>query len=451
MKKILGLGRVRPISIGILCLFTATMLCRRVAAQIDPANPMALFSVGRNQTEALKVNEHIYQATGFGNTFMVVTEAGNVIIDTSIAFMAPRHKSLLTKVSDAPVRYIILTHGHGDHTGGVSLWKQAGTEVIAQKNFVEFQNYQTRLRGFFARRNAAQFPRLAEMAPGRYGARDASPGNYAADIQATILFDERYSFELGGLTFELMHTPGETYDHLTVWIPELRAAFTGDNYYGSFPNIYTLRGTKPRWALDYVESLNKVLDLEPEVLLPSHGQPVYGKGEIKRRLTQYRDAILYVHDATVRGMNEGKDVYTLMQEIKLPPELDVGEGYGTIAWSVRGIYEGYAGWFDGRPEDMYETPVAAVYPDLVEMAGGAGAVADRAESLRQQGKLQEALRLVDIALQADAENVAALRIRLDVLQALRQASRNANESGWLEYGIRETQTHLERAEEFQGH
>ena len=77
----------------------------------------------------------------------------------------------------------------------------------------------------------------------------------------------------------------------------------------------------PRPALNYVESINKVLALKPEIVLPSHGVPIVGAANVQRVLTQYRDAILYVHDATVRGMNEGKDVYTLMKEIKLPPEL----------------------------------------------------------------------------------------------------------------------------------
>jgi alkyl sulfatase BDS1-like metallo-beta-lactamase superfamily hydrolase len=411
-------------------------------------DPMALFNVGRDQTAAFKVNEYIYEAFGFGNTFMVVTPAGNVIIDTSIVFMAPRHKQLLTSVSDAPVRYIILTHGHGDHTGGVRLWKGEDTQIIAQENFVEFQHYQARLRGLFARRNAAQFPRLVAAGGVRGTPQEPSPGNYAAEIVATTLFDETLTFQLGGLTFELYHTPGETYDHLTVWIPELKAAFTGDNYYESFPNLYTLRGTEPRYALDYVESLNKVMELGPELLLPSHGQPIRGNDEIVRALRKYRDAILYVHDATVQGMNAGKDVYTLMQEIKLPPELDVGEGYGTIGWSVRGIYEGYIGWFDGNPATMYETPASAVYPDLVEMAGGAESVAARAESLRQEGKLQEALRLADIALAADPENLTALKARLAAFESLRGRSRNSNESGWLEYGMTETKKRIERAEEF---
>ena len=433
-----------------VCALIVMMLAgANVSAQNNAgADPMALFNVGRDQTEAIRVNDHIYVAYGFGNTFLLVTPQGNAVIDTSIRFMAQRHKQLLTKVSDAPIRYIILTHGHGDHTGGVSLWKGDGTEVIAQEKFVEFQNYQTRLRGLFARRNAAQFPRLAAAG----GARDANPGdnpgNFAAEIEATILFDETYSLKLGGLSFELYHTPGETYDHLTVWIPELKAAFTGDNFYDSFPNLYTLRGTEPRYALDYVESLNRVLELKPELLLPSHGEPVVGNAEIARRLTQYRDAILYVHDATVKGMNEGKDVYTLMQEIKLPPELDVGEGYGTIAWSVRGIYEGYVGWFDGNPATMYETPPAAVYPDLVEMAGGAEAVAQRAEALRQEGRLQEALHMADIALASDPENLTALKARLAAFESLRSGSRNSNEAGWLEHGMSETRKQIEKAEEF---
>jgi alkyl sulfatase BDS1-like metallo-beta-lactamase superfamily hydrolase len=417
-------------------------------AQDDANDPMALFNVGRDQTEALKINDRIYEAFGFGNTFLVVTPEGNVVIDTSIVFMAQRHKQLLTKVSDAPVKYIILTHGHGDHAGGVPLWKGEGTEVVAQKNFVEFQNYQARLRGLFARRNAAQFPRLAAAGGIRGGQAATNPGNYAADIAATVLFDESYTFTLGGLTFELYHTPGETYDHLTVWIPELKAAFTGDNFYESFPNLYTLRGTEARYALDYVDSLDRVMELKPEILLPSHGEPVRGNDEITRRLTKYRDAILYVHDATVKGMNEGKDVYTLMQEIKLPPELDVGEGYGTIAWSVRGIYEGYVGWFDGNPATMYETPPAAVYPDLVEMAGGAEAVAGRAEALLQEGKLQEALHMAEVALAANPENLTALKARLAAFESLRAHSRNSNESGWLEHGMSETRKKIEKAEEF---
>ena len=167
-----------------------------------------------------------------------------------------------------------------------------------------------------------------------------------------------------------MRAPGETYDHLCVWVPKYKAAFVGDNYYDSFPNIYTLRGTQPRWALDYVASIDKILALAPEIVLPSHGQPIVGRDKIVERLTRYRNAIVYVHDATVKGMNDGKDVFTLMREIKLPSELNVGEAYGKVDWSIRGIYEGYVGWFDLNPASMYSQPPTVAEPELVRMAGG---------------------------------------------------------------------------------
>ncbi len=79
-------------------------------------------------------------------------------------------------------------------------------------------------------------------------------------------------------------------------------------------------------------------------------------------------------------MNDGKDVTTLMREIKLPPALDVGESYGKLSWSVRGIYEGYVGWFDGNVSTMFGAPSQA-YGDIVTLAGGPDAVAARALAL----------------------------------------------------------------------
>ena len=411
------------------------------AQQFNTINSPLL--AGRNQTEALKIHDNIYQATGFGNTFMVTTSEGNVIIDTSLVVNAQRHKQLLQAVDDGPVRYIILTHAHGDHTGGVNLWREEDTEIIAQEEHYEFVNYQSRLSGLFGERNAAQFPQLARGRSSSPSQIADSVDNYGATIQPTIMFDNEYRFELGGIEFIVMHTPGETYDHLAVWIPEFEAVFVGDNYYSSFPNMYTLRGTKPRWALDYVSSINAILELEPEIMIPSHGEPVIGFNAIEVAASRYRDAILYVHDQTVLGMNQGKDVYTLMQEIKLPTDLDIGEGYGTIAWSVRGIYENYVGWFDGNPSTMFSIPPSEVYPDLVALAGGADSVSELAQTYLDQESFELALHAADIALKSEAGNEPALRIRLAALQALLARTTNTNEAGWLQFGIRQTEAALE--------
>src|SRR5205823_14559605 len=131
------------------------------------------------------------------------------------------------------------------------------------------------------------------------------------------------------------------------------------------------------------------------------GQPIRGKDEVRRRLTQYRDAIQFVHDATVKGMNDGKDAFTLMREIRMPANLDVGESYGKLTWSIRGIYEGYAGWFDGNPSTMFETPALSVLPDLVNLAGGPDRVAELALQRVKAGQFVESLHLTGAALSAD--------------------------------------------------
>jgi alkyl sulfatase BDS1-like metallo-beta-lactamase superfamily hydrolase len=394
------------------------------------------------QIKVVRISPSIYMAPMTSNAYLVMTPGGNVVIDTAPARDAAEARTLLTAVSHAPVKYIILTHGHADHIGGIQLWKQPGTRIIAQRNYVELVNYVSRLEGFFAPRNAVAFNRPA-AAVGPWA------GNYAATVEPTILFDERYAFTLGGVRFELLSTPGETPDHLTVWLPAYRIAFIGDNYAGagmpepmSFPNIYAIRGTKPRPALDWTNSIDTVLALKPAIVLNGHGDPIFGEAEIVRRLTRYRDAIQYVHDETVKGMDAGKDVYTLMQEIRLPASYDLSEAFGKVSWSVRGIYDGYAGWFDGNPTSMYELPASSVYPDLVKLAGGPDGIVQLALARLAADKPVEALHLTDVVLAYDAANPAALKARIKTLQSLRERSENVIEDGWLQYGIRKAQEKL---------
>jgi alkyl sulfatase BDS1-like metallo-beta-lactamase superfamily hydrolase len=393
------------------------------------------YAADQTPTKAVKINSSIYMAPTSGNVYLVTTPAGNVIIDTASSEQAPVARKLLAAENQGPVKFIILTHGHADHIGGIDLWKEAGTQIIAQRNYVEFVNYVTRLEGFFAPRNAAAFNRPAQKV-GPWA------GNYGAKIEPTVFFDEKYKFTLGGVEFDLFSTPGETPDHLTVWIPAYKAAFIGDNYSGigipepnSFPNLYAIRGTKPRWALDWIKSLNTVLDLKPEILLNGHGEPIFGNQEITRRLTRYRDAIQYVHDETVKGMNSGKDVFTLMQEIKLPESYDLSQVFGKVSWSVRGIYDGYAGWYDMNPANMYELPPSSVYPDLVKLAGGPEAIARLALEKVGAGKPVEALHLTDVALAYDQKNSPALNARIKALEFLHDKCENYVEEGWLEFAI----------------
>jgi alkyl sulfatase BDS1-like metallo-beta-lactamase superfamily hydrolase len=377
------------------------------------------------------------------NTIVIDAPAGAVIIDTSRPPASRAHFELLQQSGIRKAAYVILTHGHGDHTGGVALWKSLGAKVVAQESFGEFLDYQRMLGGFFARRNGAQFQfaggagAVAAPAP-----QQAAQAAVATRIVPDITFRDKLELNPSGIKVELLHTPGETPDHLTVWVPSLKAAMVGDNFYESFPNMYTLRGTRPRWALDYIHSLETVLALEPEIVIPSHGPAIAGKDNIKAQLTKMHDAIVYVHDAVVKGMNDGKDVHTLMREIKLPPELDVGEGYGKISWSVRGIYEGYAGWFSGDAAEMFPEGRDSISPELVKLAGGPKAIADAAMKLVGQGKLVEALQMTSVGIEGAPGDKEVLRARVAAFEALVKASTNRNELGWLNQGLAEAKRGL---------
>jgi alkyl sulfatase BDS1-like metallo-beta-lactamase superfamily hydrolase len=136
------------------------------------------------------------------------------------------------------------------------------------------------------------------------------------------------------------------------------------------------------------------------------------------------------------GNTPGTTFSGTMQEIKLPPEYDLTQVFGKVSWSVRGIYDGYAGWYDGNPSSMYELPASSVYPDLVKLAGGPEPLVRLALDKLNAGEPVEALHLTDVILAYDAKNVPALNARIKAMEYLHEHSQNTVETGWLEYGIR---------------
>jgi alkyl sulfatase BDS1-like metallo-beta-lactamase superfamily hydrolase len=139
-----------------------------------------------------------------------------------------------------------------------------------------------------------------------------------------------------------------------------------------------------------------------------------------------------VHDETVKGMNHGEDIYTLMREIQLPPDLEVGEGYGKVSWSVRAIWENYAGWFHhSSTTELYDVPAKAVHDDLVELAGGADAIAARASAKLEAGEPLEAIHLAEVALSAAPTNTAALEAMIAAHVKLEAESENFWLTQWL--------------------
>jgi alkyl sulfatase BDS1-like metallo-beta-lactamase superfamily hydrolase len=254
----------------------------------------------------------------------------------------------------------------------------------------------------------------------------------------TTTFIDSHAFELGGRRFELYSAPGgETTDALVVWMPEHRTVFIGNlmgPFFGHVPNLYTLRGDKIRSAMAFIHSVDRVIALEPETLINGH-DVFRDANRIRDTLTKVRDATKFVRDRTVEGMNAGTDLWTLMREITLPTELALPQVHGKLPWIVRAIWEEHAGWFRYESTtELYDVPPSAVWPDLLELAGGTAALTERAQLHAKQGRALQALHLTDVVLAHSPGDPAASRVKHAALEQLLVASgrENFSETQWLE-------------------
>lgn len=386
-----------------------------------------------------RINDFITMSEGFSNCYRIETAEDSIQINAGMGFEAPIHQLNFEAFSNKAARYLILTQGHTDHVGGVAHFREKDPEllVIAQAGNTEHQRYDQRLAPFRADRSGFAFANKIQREI-QYVKANVPGGLVAQDRPVPdILFEDRYELSYGGLKLELIGIPGaETNDSLVVWLPEHRICFTGNLFgclFGHFPNLVTIRGDRYREPLVCAEAVERVRALEPEMILYGHHAPIVGARLISDELTALRDAIHYVHDKTVKGMNEGKDVHTLMSEIGLPPELEVGEGYGKVSWGVRAIWESYAGWFHHESTtELYPVPRRAIHSDLLDLAGGPDGIVERAEARIAAGECAEALHLLDIVLEQRSDHPRALAAAIQAHERLGAESRNFWLSSWLE-------------------
>jgi len=128
-------------------------------------------------------------------------------------------------------------------------------------------------------------------------------------LPATISVNDMLEANIAGVNLSIFSAPGETRDVLVIWLPEKKTLVQIANCYESFPAITTMRGAVMRNPLDYVDSIDLCRSFNPEYMVSLHGpNPVIvGEENISHTLTNYRDAIQFVHDQTVQNYEQRPD------------------------------------------------------------------------------------------------------------------------------------------------
>lgn len=401
------------------------------------APPLAnLVRAGDAQTEAVAITPFVFMSRDVSNAYLVTTSDGDVVINTGMPDGAERSVALFKPHRTGPLRYIVLTQSHADHFGGVPTFLEQGTKVVGGPGYVEARDDMLGMQSFFG-------PRTFKL----WGAtlkRDTPP-KPIPHVTPDLFVDRELTLDVGDRTFVLIHAPeGETEDNIVVWMPKEKIVFTGNTFgpvWLSMPFLNTLRGDKPRRVRTYLQSLARVRDLGAEIVITGHGEPIVGKERIKADLDRMDAAVRYVRDYTLAGMKAGKTVHQLMREFAFPEDIRIGDFHGKASWAVKSIWREYSGWFhyeDGTTE-LYGVPRSSVDKDIVELAGGADRLADRARARLDAGEPLEALHLVAVALGADPGNRPALTVKRDASQLLleRSGQSNLSETMWLRSEIAE--------------
>lgn len=405
-----------------------------VAERVDDLQSLAV--------EVVEITPSVFKIEGEGAIYLINTKAGSVLVDVGYdSSQALEQKKAILARATGPIRKIVLTHSHVDHVGGLPYWEEeiaAGAETIGHHRYVYMARLQAEPMMFFKRRYHVLYPTRVDLAD------RTVPLGWRIRPQREVYPGTDYEFELGGTKFVVIapENGGEGEDGILLWMPEERILFTGDLFgtlYPMFPNLYTVRGEKYRDPLDYVDALDLVLSLRPRVIGHSHFRVIEGEQYIQDSVTKMRDAVQSVWDQTIAGMNAGRSYWELMRDVKLPKELELSQGHGKVSWSVRGIWEILTGWYDYETvADLYHVPPSAVHGDLVELAGGADALAQRARAHLAQGRPLEALRLLDVA--KGRETKAVLEARIESVEKLLAEAKaglgNYSEIGLLEADLR---------------
>ena len=389
----------------------------------------------------------IYQVRGYDLSVMSLVEGdtGVTVIDPLTTKEAAAAAFALYREhrGDRPVVAMIYTHSHLDHFGGVK-------GVISEEDVSSGRIPVIEPEGFMehaAAENVFAGPAMGRRAGYMYGAAlDKGPGGQiGAGLGQTTSLGEPtliaptiditttgQELTIDGVRIVFQVTPGtEAPAEMNFYFPGSKALCTAENTSHTLHNILTLRGAlvrDPRAWADYLTETIELWGEDLEVVFASHHWPTWGRERAVEFLSMQSDMYSYLHDQTLRLLNQGHVGTEIAEMIEMPPALEAQwhtHGYyGSVSHNVKAIYQRYLGWYDGNPAHLWMHPPVDAAGRYVAAMGGADAAVGTARTAFDEGDYRWAAEVLNHVLFADENHAEARSLQADTFEQLAFGSEN---------------------------
>jgi len=401
-----------------------------------------------------------FQLRGFDLSNMHVVEGrdGIVVIDPLVSAETAAAALALYREhrGDRPVTGLIYTHSHVDHFGGAKgvlspeEIEARRIPILAPAGFLHHAVSENVFAGTaMARRAGYMYGALLERGPG--GQIGSGLGQTTSLGTITLIPPNLDIAETGqeelvdGVRMRFQLTPGtEAPAEMNIHFPDARVLCIADNAARSMHNILTPRGAlvrDPRVWAHYLDEAIELFGKDSDVLFAGHHWPLWGGERIVDYLEKQRDLYSYLHDQTLRLLNQGHTGPEIAELIELPPSLaeewHCREYYGSISHNTKAIYQRYMGWFDGNPAHLWEHPPVEQARRYVEFIGGAEAVLEKARTSFDEGDYRWVAEVVNHLVFAEPDNRAAHELQADALERLGHGAENASWRNFFLMGAKE--------------
>jgi alkyl sulfatase BDS1-like metallo-beta-lactamase superfamily hydrolase len=410
-------------------------------------------SLWRQSTLAAKqglyeVVEGIYQVRGLdlSNISFIEGDSGVIVIDPLISTEVAAAALALYRAhrGNRAVSAVIYTHSHADHFGGVlGVTNQGDVDagkvvVLAPEGFTQHAVQENVYAGTAMTRRAGYMygTLLARGPQGQVGCglgQNTSTGEIALIVPTLDIRETGETHVIDGVEIEFQMAPGtEAPAEMHFYFPKFRALCMAENATHNLHNLLTLRGALVRdphgWSGYLTEAIDTFSD-RADVVFASHHWPTWGKERIVEFLSLQRDLYAYLHDQTLRLLNQGYTGIEIAEDFQMPPALHrawhAHGYYGSVNHNVKAVYQRYMGWFDGNPARLWPHPPEAIGPRYVAAIGGIDRVVELARTAFDDGDFRWAATLLDHAIFTDQNHAGAGALYADTLEQLAYGAENA--------------------------